>query len=34
MSVVKIHTVAFALLGAVIFAGLFVGAAVPVVPVA
>jgi hypothetical protein len=34
MSIVKIHNAAFALLGAVIFAGLFVGAAVPVVPVA
>jgi hypothetical protein len=34
MSIAKFQNVAFALVGAVIFASLFVGAAVPVAPIA
>lgn len=34
MSIAKIQNVAFALVGAVLFAGLFVSAAVPVAPIA
>jgi len=34
MSIVRIQNVGFALAGAFLFAGIFVGAAVPVVPIA